>query len=109
MLPDPGTTVDVVVKGFVQPIQSTRATRLQDERFLAMFAEFQQDDHLAILPCEWAGITLNLYDWGDAQEDWIEYNGRRFQVVNANLIPDPDDGNPFHHWEGGLRLIHTLP
>jgi len=99
--------VDVIVKGFVQPIQSTRATRLQDERILTMFGEFQLDDHLAILPCEWSGVTLDLYDWGDATEDWIEYNGRRFQVVNANLIPDPSDGNPKHHWEAGLRLIRT--
>ena len=26
-------------------------------------------------------------------------------VVNANMIPDPSDGNPEHHWEIGFRLI----
>ena len=105
MIPQPGTTSEVVVKGFVQPIQSTRATRLQDERILALISEVQADDHLAILPVTWAGVTLNFYEWGGAVEDWVEYNGRRFHVVNANLIPDPADGNPWHHWELGMRLV----
>ena len=105
MLTQPGSTTEILVKGFVQPIQSTRATRLSDEVIETIFGEIQQDDHLAILPVAWGGTYLNLYDWGSAVEDWIGYNGRRFQVINANLIPDPSDGNPEHHWEAGLRLV----
>jgi hypothetical protein len=105
MLPDPSTTVDVSIHGFVQPIQSTRATRLTDEILEVMFGEVQQDDHLGIFPVEWASTYLNFYDWGGAVEDWVVYNSRKYTVVNANLIPDPDDGNPEHHWEVGLRLV----
>ena len=105
MLPDPLTTVDVSIKGFVQPIQSTRATRLVDEQIITLFGEIQQDDHLGIFPVEWATRYLNFYDWGGAVEDWVQYNGRKYTVVNANLIPDPADGNPEHHWEVGMRLV----
>lgn len=105
MLPDPDTTADFNVKGFVQPIQSTRATRLSSEAIQSLFGEVQADDHLAILPVEWDGQLLDFYHWGQATEDYIGYNGRKFQVVNANLIPDPADGNPWHHWELGIRRI----
>jgi hypothetical protein len=108
MLPQPGTTVDLNTKGFVQPIQSTRATRLQEERLLAMFDEIQADDHLGILPVRWEGIRMEFFEWGGATEDWITYFSRRFTVVNANLIPDPADGNPEHHWEVGLRVIREI-
>lgn len=104
-LPDPSSTVDLIVKAFMQPIQSTRATRLSTEELLQMFGEVQADDHLGIFPCDWSSTTLNFRDWGRAGEDYIEYAGQRFTVVNANLIPDPDDGNPFHHWECGVRLV----
>jgi hypothetical protein len=70
-----------------------------------MFGEVQADDHVGILPVEWNGNQLNFYDWGESGEDWIKYNDRYFQPVSVNLIPDPDDGNPRHHWEVGLRLI----
>jgi hypothetical protein len=60
---------------------------------------------LGIFPCEWAGFGLDFYNWGSSGEDYVSYHGRKFTVVNANLIPDPDDGNPFHHWEIGARLI----
>lgn len=103
MLPSGG--VDVVVKAFMQPIQSTRATRLSAEQLEQMFGEIQADDHLGIFPCEWASETLDFYNWGRAGEDYVTYNGRKFTVVNANLIPDPSDGNPAHHWEIGARLI----
>ena len=105
MLPDPANTNDLTVKAFVQPIQSTRATRLAEERGLIPPGEFQMDDHLAIFPYTWAGVTLNFREWGRSGEDFIEYAGERFTVVNANLLPDPSDGNPYHHWELGLRLV----
>lgn len=109
MLPDPAATKDVIVKGFVQPIQSTRATRLNIEILIEQWGDIEADDHLAILPYQWAGVTLNFYDWGRSGEDFVEYNNRRFTVVNANLIPDPADGNESHHWELGLRLITNDP
>jgi hypothetical protein len=89
----------------MQPIQSTRATRLSTEQLIQMFGEIQADDHLGILPYEWLGVVLNFREWGRAGEDYVEYNGQRFTVVNANLIPDPSDGNPSHHWEIGCRLV----
>ena len=104
-LPDLAATNDITVRAFMQPIQSTRATRLAEERGLIPPGEVQMDDHLGIFPCEWSGVTLNFRNWGRSGEDFIEYAGQRFTVVNSNLIPDPDDGNAFHHWELGLRLI----
>jgi hypothetical protein len=92
-------------KGFVQPIQSTRATRLNTERIQELVGEIQADDHLAILPVLWGGKRLDFVGWSDAGEDYILYNGRRFTVVNVNTIPDPSDGFPEHHHELGLRLI----
>jgi|SRR5262245_32460449 len=109
MLPDPASTVDIGVKAFVQPIQSTRATRLQPELVVTLFGEIQTDDHLGIFPMDWAGHHLNFWDWSRSGEDWIEYNGRRYLSVNANMIPDPSDGNPEHHWEVGLRLMSDDP
>jgi hypothetical protein len=100
---------DFNIKGFMQPIQSTRATRLSTEQLRVMFGEIQADDHLGIFPYEWAGKKLDFYDWGRSGEDYVEYNGRRFTVVNANLIPDPSDGNPAHHWEVGARLMTSEP
>jgi hypothetical protein len=109
MLPDAGTTTDIIVKAFMQPIQSTRATRLSTEQLLQMFGEIQADDHLGIFPYEWSSVTLSFRNWGRAGEDFVEYNGQRFICINANLIPDPSDGNPAHHWEGGFRLIGAVP
>jgi hypothetical protein len=103
MLPDPANEINVTVKAFVQPIQSTRATRLSTEYLLQMFGDVEADDHLGIFPETWSGKALDFYDWSSS--DYITYNGRKFTVVNANLIPDPADGNPRHHWEAGLRLI----
>jgi len=108
-LADPNATVDITVKAFMQPIQSTRATRLSTEQLIQMFGDIQADDHLGIFPVEWAGKTLDFYEWGSSAEDFVVYHGRRFTVVNANLIPDPDDGNPYHHWEVGARLISDAP
>lgn len=107
MLPGLGD-VTKIVKGFVQPIQSTRATRLSAEYIAQLFGEVKADDHLGIFPIEWGGTRLNFYDWGQSGEDWIEYAGRRFIAVNANMIADPADGNPEHHWEVGLRLMRTI-
>lgn len=107
MLPDPAGTVDITVKGFVQPIQSTRATRLSTEALAALFGNVEADDHLGIFPIAWSSRILNFYEWSLSGEDFIEYDGRRYTVVNANKIPDPEDGNPNHHWEVGLRLISS--
>lgn len=96
--------IDILVKGFVQPIQSTRATRLSSEYLIQLFGEIEADDHLGIFPLEWAGTALYFHEWSDSGEDFIVYRGRRFFVVNANEIPDPSDGLP-HHWEVGLRLV----
>lgn len=97
----------VTVRGFVQPIQSSRATRLQDERLPIPRGEVQADDHLAILPVNWEGSRLDFYPWPEAGQDYVEYNGRRFQVVNANLIPGPG-GVVEHHWEIALRLRSSI-
>lgn len=104
-----GPTAEMDVKAFVQPIQSTRATRLTDEYLLQMFGQVEANDHLGIFPCEWNGVEINFDDWGSSGEDWIEYIGKRFTVVNINTIPDPADGYPFHHHEVGLRLIEDAP
>lgn len=108
-LPDPDGTTDVIIKGFMQPIQSTRATRLSTEQLLQMFGSIEADDHLGIFPVEWAGKGIDFKSWGGSGEDFIEYANQRFTCVNSNLIPDPDDGNPYHHWEGGFRLISGEP
>lgn len=100
-----GDSVTATVKGFVQPIQSTRATRLQTELLIQMFGEIQSDDHLGIFPMDWNGVDLNFTSWSGSGEDYLIYNGRKFTVVNVNTIPDPDDGNPNHHNEVALRLI----
>jgi hypothetical protein len=109
MLYDPNKSVDMIVKAFMQPIQSTRATRLETEILSALFGEIQADDHLGIFPVEWNGIRLEFREWGRSGEDFVEYNGDRYIVVNANMIPDPADGNPEHHWEIGFRLITQEP
>lgn len=101
--------VEFNVKGFVQPIQSTRATRLNAEILTEMFGEVQADDHLGILPCTWLGNPLDFREWSQSGDEYVVYDGRRFMVVNSNKIPDPDDGNPNHHWEVGLRLITSVP
>jgi len=43
-----GNTTHVLTKAFVQPIQSTRATRLSTEFYQQMWGEVQADDHLGI-------------------------------------------------------------
>lgn len=104
----PDATIDMEVKAFVQPIQSTRATRLTGEYLLQMFGEIQADDHLGIFPMEWEGISLTFDDWSPSGDDYIEYLGHRFTVVNNNTIPAPDNGLPHHH-EVGLRVITNTP
>jgi len=104
-IPDPSSTTEISVKAFVQPAQSTRLTRLSDEYLNQLFGEVQTDDHVGIFPCQWSSTTLDFRDWSQSGEDYVVYNNRKFLVVNANLIPDPSDGNPNHHWELALRLI----
>ena len=105
MLSQPGTTASFNFKGWVQPVQAGAVRRLTTEQLLNLFGEIESDDHVGLFPVTWGGNTLNFYDWGLAGEDWISYNGRTFTVVNANLIAAPDTGDPWHHWETGLRLI----
>jgi hypothetical protein len=105
MLPDPTATVDVIVKAFVQPSQTTRSTRMSAEYLQTMFGEIQEGDHIGIFPESWRGQMLEFYEWSQSGEDWLEYNGRNYTVVAANLIPEPDTGDPRGHWECGLRLI----
>ena len=105
----PGASTNMEVKAFVQPIQSTRATRLTDEYLLQMFGQVEANDHLGIFPCVWHGNTISFDNWSPSGEDYIVYVGKRFTVVNVNTIPDPADGNPFHHHEVGLRLIEDAP
>lgn len=107
MLPDPTRTVDLDVKGFIQPSQSTRATRLSPEYISTLFGEIQEGDHVGIFPCSWEGSQLEFYDWGQSGEDWIHYNGRYYTVVAAHLLAAPDTGAPRHHWEVGLRLAQV--
>jgi hypothetical protein len=104
-LPDPAHTTDMMVKAFMQPIQSTRATRLSTEQLIQMFGEIQADDHLGIFPESWLGTALNFTGWSTSGEDFLEYAGQRFTVVNSNAIPDPADGYPIHHFEIGARKI----
>lgn len=104
MLPS-SATENFMVKAFIQPVQSGAVRRLTTEQIIQFFGEVESDDHLGIFPTEWGTKTLNFYHWGAATEDWIEYNGRKYTAVSTNLIPDPDSGNPFHHWEVGLRLV----
>lgn len=105
MLPAVGTTAEFSVKAFVQPIQSGAVRRLTSEQLLQMFGEIETDDHIGFFPVKWNGHLLNFYEWGQSTEDRITYNGRQYQSVAANLIPDPADGDPWHHWEIGLRLV----
>lgn len=104
-LPDPSATTDMMVKAFIQPVTSARGAKLPPETIVQLFGlEIETDDHIGMIPVRWNGTFLNFFEWGRAGEDFIEYYGRRFTVVNANMIPDVD-GNPEHHWEVGLRLV----
>lgn len=95
----------IPTKAFVQPVQSGAVRRLTTEALAQMFGEIQSDDHLGIFPCSWLGRDIDFTDWSLSTRDYVLYDGRKFTVVSTNLIPDPADGNPKHHWEVGLRLI----
>lgn len=105
MLSDPATTTDALIKAFVQPVQSGAVRRLTSEQLMQIFGEVQTDDHVGFFPVQWGDTVINFYEWGNSTEDYIIYNNRAFTSVSANLIPDPADGNPWHHWEVGLRLL----
>lgn len=107
MLPS-AETVNFSLKAWIQPVQSGAVRRLTTEQLIQLFGEIETDDHLGIFPCEWQGKVLDFYNWGLSTEDWIEYNGRRYTAVSANLIADPLTGNSRHHWEIGLRLISDV-
>lgn len=102
-LPDITT---ISAKGFIQPVQSGAVRRLVAEVALEMFGEFEEDDHIGLIPCVWKGHTLTFKDWSETGTDRIFYNDRGYTVVAYNLVPDPADGNPFHHWEVGLRMVN---
>lgn len=96
------------VRAFVQPVQSRGIQRQSSEIPIELFlGEVQADDHVGIFPIEWSGITLNFRDWDMAGADFIAFDGRRYVAVNSNKIPDPADGDVWHHWEVGLRLMTT--
>lgn len=97
--------VHIPVKAFVQPIQSTRATRLSTEYLVEMFGDVQANDHLGVFPKSWAGVELNFNEWSQSGEDYVLFNDDYFTVVNANLLADASGGAVNHHWEVGLRLI----
>jgi hypothetical protein len=103
----PENVTHILVKAFVQPIQSTRATRLSTEYLLEMFGDVEANDHLGVFPFSWANVTLNFHGWSQSGEDYIEFNGNRYLVVNANLLADASGGLVNHHWEVGLRLISS--
>jgi hypothetical protein len=105
----PGDTVHVVVKAFVQPAMGGRFSRISDEYLARLFGEVQVNDHIGIFPVVWSNTRLAFEHWSQAGEDYIEYHGQRFVVVNSSLVPDPSDGNPEHHWELGLRLVTDAP
>jgi hypothetical protein len=107
MLPSTGTTTEFTVRAFVQPVQSGAVRRLTTEQLGIMFGEVQSDDHLGIFPVVWNNVALDFFDWGMSVEDYIVYNERNYTVVSCNLIPDPSDGNPWHHYEVGLRLVNA--
>lgn len=95
----------IPTKAFVQPVQSGAVRRLTTEALAQMFGEIQSDDHLGIFPCSWLGRGIDFNDWSMSTRDYVLYNGQKFNVVSVNLIPDPGNGHPDHHWEVGLRLI----
>lgn len=102
----PGVVLSAAVKGFVQPVQAGAVRRLTTEYAQQMFGEIEMDDHLGMFPLSYGGVTMNFYDWPQSGSDFILYDTRRFNVISANKIPDPDGGLP-HHWEVGLRLMKT--
>jgi hypothetical protein len=102
MLP---SAIEFGVKAFIQPAQSTRATRLTSEYIQELFGTVRADDHIGIFPVIWNGQVLNFDDWSQDGEDYIAYNGEKFFIVNINILPDPSDGNPNHHVEAGLRVL----
>lgn len=102
MLPN---AIEFTAKGFLHPVQSGAVRRLTSEDLMTRFGgTVESDDHLGILPLDWSGNMLDFSNWGQATEDYVEYDGKKFQVVSVNKITDPMSGDP-HHWEVGLRLI----
>lgn len=97
--------VTKTIKGFVQPAQVLRGN--SRETTIQLFGgQVERDDHIGIIPYRYSGSVIDFQNWSAAGEDWIEYNGRRYLVVAANLVPDPASGIP-HHWELALRLTGT--
>lgn len=92
------------VKASIQPALPQRGLNRAAQRVNDLLGSVEQDDHVGIFPCVWAGQSLNFRDWSEAGEDFILHDGRRFIVVAADKLPDID-GNPNHHWECGLRLM----
>lgn len=103
----PGTPVHIPVKAFIQPIQSTRATRLSTEYLVEMFGDVQADDHLGVFPEVWGSTQLDFNNWSPSGEDFIIFDGFYYTVVNGNMLADASGGEVNHHWECGLRRITT--
>lgn len=99
----PGVVTNALVKASVQPATIGLRGRAA-ERANALLGDVQRDDHFGIFPVTWGGTTLDFEGFGDAGDDYILYDGRRFLVVSSDKIPDID-GDPNGHWEVGLRRV----
>jgi hypothetical protein len=95
------------IRAFIQPVQSSRATRLSTERLIQLFGEIQADDHLCIMPVTWGGWTVDIDNWGRGGDDVIKdiQLDAYYMLVNFNYIYDPTTRDVLHHIEVGLRLI----
>lgn len=96
---------EILTKAFIQPVASTRGVRMSEERGVFPVGEIDTDDHVGIFPTKWNSQVIDFRNWGPANEDYIAYNGRKYTLVNVNLMPDALTGNPNGHWELALRLI----
>lgn len=98
---------DIQCRAFVQPVQSSRSTRMNSEYITEMFGQVMTDDHLGIFPLKAGSVDLDFRDWDQAGSEYVTYDDQRFIVVASNKIPDPANGAP-HHWEIALRLVKNV-
>lgn len=96
--------LDIQVRAVINPPRM-RGNRGSD-RTNDLLGEIQTGDRIGIFPCSWQGFKLDFYDWSDAGEDFIIFDGRRYVSVECAKVTDID-GDPNGHWEVGLRLVKT--
>lgn len=97
-------TIDIQTRAVINPPRM-RGNRGSD-RSNVLLGETQAGDRIGIFPTEWSGFALDFYDWSDAGEDYIVFDGRRYVVVESAKVTDID-GDPNGHWEVGLRLVKS--